>query len=224
MDTANGTLSILMHSMKWQYFDRQIPVLSLSVQYPEVTGSPCWKGQDRINIRIRTQVADFHRHASKTLYQRAARDCRASREQGCSFHPYRAAVKYTVTCRDGGFLSLFRDCCEWTGGESTAAVRFSDTWSLPSGRRLPLYRFFHFRLKYRRELLCGIFRQADRKMKEQPGFYWSGYRASLRRYFRPKNYYLTPEGAAVYYQPSEIAPPSAGILVFPVSCGHSLRR
>lgn len=53
-------------------------------------------------------------------------------------------------------------------------------------------------------------------MAENPGVYFDDYRKLIAQYFNEEQYYLTPQGVAIYYQQYEIAPYSTGIVVFTV--------
>lgn len=202
---------------KWNFFYRGAPILSASARYPEVAVPASPRAQRAINGRIRSQVAAFYRYAAGPLYRQAAADWRFAQANDTPFHPYEAILNYETALNCGGYLSLFRDRYEYTGGAHGSTVRSSDTWALQSGRKLPLAAFFRRGEDWRGRVLAQILKQADEAMRQNPGIYFDDYRERIETYFDPANFYLTPSGIAVYFQQYEIAPYSSGIVVFTVS-------
>ncbi len=217
MMISNDSAAVTPREWKQQFFYRGAVVANASARYPEigVPGSP--RAQQRINRRIRTQLADFYRYVSGPLYRRAAADYRYAQANQVPFHPYEALLSYETALNCGGYLSLFRDRYEYTGGAHGSTVRSADTWRLQDGRRLPLPYFFSDGKDWRERVLSQILEQADRDMRKNPGVYFDDYRDRIETYFNPANFYLTPRGIAVFFQQYDIAPYSSGIVVFTIS-------
>ena len=110
-----------------------------------------------------------------------------------------------------GFLSLFYDIYEYTGGAHGNTVRYGDTWDLAGGWPVP------FPVKNRKAVLSTITAQAKDREAAQPGTFFPGVEKNVRRYFSPVQYYLAATGIAVFYQLYTIAPYVAGFIDFTVA-------
>lgn len=207
------------HERKCDFFYDGVQMLSASVLYPEVALDGNAAAQDGVNLRIRAQVGQFERYLSEDLYRRAVQEYRDSKQNDFPFRMFGAALEYQVTYNRNCHFSVYSDRYEYTGGAHGLTTRASNTWSLETGHTVSLGSFFLPGTDYRRTVLDEIFHQADRNMQQTPGIYFDDYRSLIRQYFDPRRYYLTPDGAAVYFQQYEIAPYSSGIIVFTVPYG-----
>ncbi len=216
MADFKGSAQIAIRRLKWEFSFRRTVILTASVRYPEgkVPGSP--RAERSINSRIKAQTAAFHRYVSGPLYRSAAADFRYAKANHSPFHPYQALLDYEVSLNCGGYLSIFRDRYEYTGGAHGSTVRLADTWDLKNGRRVFLRAFFCRGKDWQKRVLGQILQQADKEMRENPGIFFDDYRDRIPTYWNPEHFYLTPAGIAVYYQQYEIAPYSSGIVLFPI--------
>lgn len=210
---------VRMHERKCDLYYENVQMLSASVYYPEVLLAGNETAQERINRRIRAQVETFSQYASGELYRQAVQEFLDSQEHDFPFRMFGAELDYTVVYHQNCHFSLSRDRYQYTGGAHGMTERLSDTWSIETGRTLPLSRFFRPGEPYGRTVLAEVMRQADRNMQQTPGIYFDDYRRLILQSFNPEHYYLTPEGAAVYFQQYEIAPYASGIIVFVVPYG-----
>ncbi len=212
MDSLNCCAIIVMRKIERTFEYNSTPVLTLSIRYPEVTLRHCPYAQNSINFQIQTHVRDFLHYVSDDLYQQAIATYKESQENGFPFHPYEAILQYEITYNQHCHLSLYHDQYTFTGGAHGSTVRGSDTWSLMSGRSIPLSNFFSAGQDYRTSLIGQITKQAN----ENPEIYFEDYQALIEKYFNEEHYYLTSSGVAIYYQQYEIAPYSTGIVVFSI--------
>lgn len=215
----SSSAEITFREIRREFSYRGNVMLTLSVRYPEISLSGSLQAQARINSRFRVQASDFTRYAAGTLYRQAVREYRSAQEHGYPFRPYDAVMDYEATFNQDCYLSAYHDRYEFTGGAHGNTVRASDTFSLVSGRRFALSHFFTPGDNYRRLLISEILKQADANMQQNPGIYFENYRHLILKYFNPQNYYLAPEGVAIYYQQYEIAPYSSGIVTFVIPYG-----
>lgn len=214
MNLSGSSAEVTFQENQRKFTYRGTAVLTLSVQFPVIrlNGNP--QAQARINSRFRAQAADFSRYAAGTLYRQAVRDYHSAQEHDYPFRAYDAVMRYETTLNQDCYLSSYHDRYEFTGGAHGNTVRSSDTFSLKNGRRFALSHFFAPGVNYRRILVAEILKQAEKNMDQNPGIYFDDYKHLILKYFRPENYYLTPEGVAIYYQQYEIAPYSTGIVTF----------
>ncbi len=211
----NAYANITMREFKREFTYDDVQVLTLAITYPEVWLPGGRRAQERINGHIRQVVTRYYRYVSGRLYWQAVQEYRNALENDYPFRPYDAVLQYTVTYNENCYLSVYYDKYEYTGGAHGSTLRTSDTYSLENGQRMPLSSFFPRGAPVRKILLEHILCQADEIMQKEPIFF-ENYRELICKYFTPENYFLTPEGVAIYYQQYEIAPYSTGIPVFVV--------
>ncbi|MFA5450192.1 MAG: DUF3298 and DUF4163 domain-containing protein, partial [Clostridia bacterium] len=180
-----------------------------------VVSIPARRGaEERINGRINMQVMEFMRRAERELFPLAIESYKEAVAGGYPVRPFEAMLIYQVTYNENGTLSMYRDRYEYTGGAHGNTVRRSDTFSLESGRQLPLGSFFPRGVDYLKLIVENVLLQAENNMSETPGIYFDDYPELIIKYFNPSSFYLTPDGIAIYYQQYEIAPYASGIPVF----------
>ncbi|MDD2418360.1 MAG: DUF3298 and DUF4163 domain-containing protein [Oscillospiraceae bacterium] len=223
MRNPNSSAIITMRETKQDFYFNRTTVLSLSISRPEVILVNNPRAQSLINRRYYTQANSFYRMASTTMYRQAVRFYRESIRNGFPFHPFEAVMNYDITFNKDCHLSSYYDRYQYTGGAHGSTIRASDTFSLKTGRRLPLSHFFRSGFNYRGFLLGQIIKQADLNMQSQP-IYFENYRELIVQYFNPASYFLSPEGINIYYQQYEIAPYASGIIVFTIPYGGALRN
>ena len=217
MNPLNYSAYISIRKIERTFTYDNTPVLKVSVQYPKVILYKNLSTLRIINSQIQTQVNDFYHYASSDLYQQAIDDYKYKQENGFPFNHYEAMLHYEITYNEHYYLSLYRDQYEYTGGAHGNTVRSSDTWNLKNGHNVLLSEFFSADQDYRAYLIEQITRQADEQMTQNPGIYFENYQALIVQYFNEEHYYLVPDGIAIYYQQYEIAPYSAGIVVFTIT-------
>lgn len=170
------------------------------------------RAEEEINNRINTQLREFMRKNTR-LFAQAAQSLRDAQKNGFPFRQYETLLKYTPTYNSAELLSMYRDYYEYTGGAHGNTVRKSDTWSLMSGKVLPLSAFFPKNSDYKAIVLEEILRQAKENYARDP-IYFENYPELILKTFDPESFYLTEKGIAVYFQQYDIAPYAAGIQVF----------
>lgn len=216
MKSRNNSAKIRMSTEKRSYTYESVPVLTLTMTYPNVRLKGASEVESRINCRIQTKVADFLCNASNVLYRQAVLGYQYARKNGFPFHAYDAVLQYEVTYNENCHLSVYDDEYQYTGGAHGNTLRSSNTWDLSGGCALPLAAFFEPDEDYRGMLIQILIRQADKNIQENPGIYFEEYRDLIAQNFNEESYYLTPDGLAIYYQQYEIAPYSTGIVVFTI--------
>ncbi len=209
----NQKAGIAMREIKRSFTYRDVSVLTLSIQYPQVSLANNAMAQMRINNRIRTQVSGYIKTVSTSLYRDAINNYQSAQQNGYPFHAFEAVLNYTVAYNMNCHLSMYRDQYEFTGGAHGNTIRSSDTYNLRTGATLPLSSYFQPYQNYRRILMCAILRQADENMRQDP-VYFDNYAVLIMQNFNEESYFLTPNGIALYFQQYDIAPYAAGIVVF----------
>ena len=216
MEISSFAAEIQMCDIEKTFTYNNTPMISFSVRYPKIALLCGPAAQNGIAQTIQAQINAFYQEAAHDLCPLAISDYQNALENGFPFHPYDATLQYTVTYNQNGHLSLYHDHYTFTGGAHGSTVRASDTWSLPRGQHLPLSHFFPKDPNYRTTLIRELTRQADERMRENPGIFFDNYRELISEAFREDHYYLTPAGIDIYYQQYDIAPYSTGIVVFTI--------
>lgn len=216
MNTSNESAKVTMREFQREMKYANTVMVTVEVAYPQVEIPGNRVAEAGINGRIRAQVNRFNQYSTTVLYRQAIQEYRNAQNNEFPFRPYSAVLHYDVTYNWNCYFSLYRDQYEFTGGAHGNTVRYSDTWSLKTGRHLSLSQIFAMCTGYRKRLTEEIIRQADQRMKQQPGIFFEDYRELILKYFNEDHFYLTPDGLAIYYQQYEIAPYSSGIIVFTV--------
>lgn len=213
---GNMEAEVMSCAVKKEFTYEGAVALKFGAQYPQVRLNRGSAAQTRINAHYLNVADSFFQYAQKTLFEQAIEAMLEAQKQGYPFHAYEAQLTYTLTMNENCILSTYFERYQYTGGAHGTTFRFSDNWSLESGRRIQMGSLFPKNADYKSEVIEQIIWQADREMQQNPGVYFEEYRMLILEYFNPVNFNLTPEGMQVYYQQYEIAPYSTGIVTFTI--------
>lgn len=207
---------IKMQTFQKTYLFDNIELISLSIKYPFVILNKAPNAQAVINNQIIKEVNEFFRYVSSILYNEAIKSYLYAKENNFPFHPYEAIMEYVVTYNNNCFLSYYYDQYTYTGGAHGMTIRTSNTFELVRGTMLPLYCYFKSGVNYKWLLTQEIIKQANDRLKDNPGIYFDDYESLILNTFNEDHYFLTPEGLSIYFQQYDIAPYSTGIVVFTI--------
>lgn len=187
---------------------RGTTMVDINISYPRVLtkGSP--SGQV-ISITYDHVARRFYMFASRKMYTDAIQTYRDAKKNGFPFHPSEAVMTYEVPFNHGGLLSIQYDQYTYTGGAHGNTIRHADTWRVWDARNLTLNEFF-YNAGYRNIIFRSIFAQ----IQQHPENYFEDYQKNVFQYYDPRNFYLTPQGFAFFFQLYTIAPYATGIPVF----------
>ena len=189
------------------------PVLTISLRWPKLPED--LPGPRRVS-RYYRQVADCWRTRwEKDLYARAKEAAAAAREASRPFTPWSADLDFTPTLRENGLLSLYQDAVERTDGSRPVTFRRSDTWELPSGTPRSLASFLPPPHRKRR-VLEAVAAQIEGRVASGESLFYEDWRRRLAAAFDPERFYLTGEGAALYFPLCTVAPYAEGIPTFSI--------
>lgn len=216
MNPASESAQIIRRTIQKPFIYDSTVVLTADLAYPEIRLQRNPVAQARINRQARREALQFFDHAKRTLYPDAIAEYKESQSQGFPFRPYETVMDYTITLNQGCTLSMYVDQYTYTGGAHGGTYRFSDTFSLRTGRRIRLRDLFPHSPDYRREALQQVLKRADARYKEDPNIFFEDYRTLIVKNFDPDSFFLTQSGVNVYYQQYEIGPYASGIIVFEI--------
>ena len=183
-------------------------VLKYNIEYPQIIGQ-----SDISSIRFNTynkNLADSLQYNSENnLYQEAVELYKYNKQNNYPIMVYEVYRTYEITLNINKIISLYSDEYIFSGGAHGNTVRTSQTWNMVTGRMMDLYEFF--RNPY---FIQSIFKQIIAQINTDKDIYFEDACCLVIETFSTKNFYLTPEYIAVYFQAYDIAPYSSGIRVF----------
>lgn len=189
-------------------------VLYFKISYPQFCSpNPC-DSINRINRFYKDKAIAFQRYCETKLYCTAVKEYKYSVANGFPVRAFEAQVDYTVTYNEDVIISLYSDEYQFTGGAHGNTVRRSQTWNTQSGCRISLCQIFHCDVDYRAYLIQEINRQIAAQIENGQNYYFEDYEKLVAETFRADQFFLTPEGIAIYFQQYDIAPYSSGLPVF----------
>ena len=190
-----------------------VGLVDVGIHYPQVAVNRNPPAGVRITGCYMARAGRYYRHTCTELYRSAAAELAEDRRRGYPFRPYAAAAGYTVPYNQNGFLSIWTDIYEYTGGAHGNTVRCADTWNLATARRMTLDAFFSGSC-YRRTILSGVAAQIRAHSEKGDAGYLEDWPAGISRYLDERNFFLVPEGIGIFYPLYTIAPYSSGLPVF----------
>ncbi len=189
-------------------------ILEYTIKYPSFISGTYYNMMSKLNSLYRTQALMYQKNNVMNLYQMAMADYEYSMNHDYPLRKFEAYVNYEVTYNQDCALSLYIDQYEYSGGAHGLTVRSSDTWDLRRSRRLDLSDLYPEGSNYKEMIIADIIRQIEIQISLGNGMYFENYKQLVQDTFKPGNYYLTPEGVAIYFQQYDIAPYASGIPVF----------
>ena len=193
---------------------RDKEVLHYRITYPKFVSSAFRRSLAQINRFYQRKAREYRQHCRTVLYAQAAEQVLYDPEGQFPIVPYEAILDFCITYNDDCVLSLYFDRYEFTGGAHGNTVRFSDTWGLQSGRRLPVSAFIAQPVYYKTFLIDKVLDQMRENIEAGEATYFEPHKSNVIENFHPENYFLARKGLVIYYQQYDIAPYSSGIQTF----------
>lgn len=208
-------LTVELKREEWEWTLEGECVLRCALTRPELIGT--WRGIKKIN-RYYSHVAEVWRSRwEKELFCWACLDLADRRAQGRPFRPWRVELTTQVTRQEGGLFSLWQEGREHWGYEKPVLLRRGDTWSLAEGVPRTLKSFYPGQRGWKRQILTQVKEQAQARLETGETLLDADCVHALRRSFAPENYYLTQDGAQVFFPMYTVASGGEGIPTFSVA-------
>lgn len=190
------------------------PVLTYKISYPRFESKSDSIGL--INTYYEAKAMGLAQESRNKLYPSAVSQYQFSKENNYPVMKYEILQTYTITYQSDYYLSLYLDQYVFTGGAHGNTTRYSDTWSLCSGNRVPLHAFYPSDPDYKQTVIANIDNQiAEQNYNSQdPSVYNETYTQDVCCAFNENNFYMTPDSLVIYFQQYDIAPYSSGIPQF----------
>ncbi|NLP35706.1 MAG: DUF3298 and DUF4163 domain-containing protein [Clostridiales bacterium] len=189
-------------------------VMSYTIKYPQFLSDTFQTLADKLNSLYRTKAYMYEKKTVNRLYQQAMAEYEYSVANNFPIREFEVYEDYTITYNQNCALSLYIDRYEYTGGAHGSTIRTSDTWNLQRSRKIEIKDLYHGEQDYQEYIIDNINRKIAEDIAAGDDLYFDDYTQLVSKNFKPKNFYLTEEGAVFYYQQYDIAPYAAGIRTF----------
>lgn len=204
---------IKTQTIKDQLYHNKVLMVDLKIDYPLLTQG--FGGNSmRFNMHYRQRAQKNYRYASSRFYQAAVKQYNVAKAQNFPFHNFEYLEVFETTYCKKPMISLYYDIYEFTGGAHGNTIRKGNTWDMRKGNLIMLESLFVNDYDYMPTMLKYIESEAKRRQITGMANYFDDLSGNIKKYFDPKNYYLTDEGLAIFYPLYTIAPYSNGIQVF----------
>lgn len=189
-------------------------ILTYTVNYPVFSSDKYKAAIQRMNTHYCSKTQKYVQYIRTVLLNAAIKEYHYSINNNIPIRPFEIQQNFDVTYNRNCTISLYIDRYEYTGGAHGITIRTSDTWSVKKGCRLPLYCLFPNQLDIQGKLQKIILRQIREHINQGIADYFEDYENLVKNTFQPKNYFLTPNALAIYFQQYDIAPYVTGIPTF----------
>lgn len=189
------------------FYDGEM-ILKYHIEYPSIDGDL----SENINFNYynKNLALELQDRSENELYKEAIETYKYNKKNGYPVMVYEVYRNFEITFNTKNIISLYTDEYIFQGGAHGNTIRTSQTWNLIMGCMLNLESFF----KNKPYFVIDILKQINNQISQNPEIYFENSCNLVLNTFNPKNFYLTYNGIAIYFQQYDIAPYSSGIRVF----------
>ena len=208
-DCEQFTLQPLSAQREWTF--ENFPVLRAQISLLEPSSPDAWR-----NIRrfYRLQSRAFLKYCQGEVFPWARKEAENALSNSVPAVCFEAELSAQTTYQSGQLWSLYTQTRDTAFPGAPTLHRWGDTWNLSTGYPIRLNAFFPPRSHWKKRFLSAVAAQIRRQEQHGLARYHPGWQKLIKRYFSPHNFYLTPEGIAIFYPMYAIAPAAEKIPVF----------
>lgn len=195
---------------------RDILVLEYKIEYPVFRSTCNQRAVEAINAFYLSLAERKERYCKLVLYPQAAEAARFIQGNDPAFNFFEFDISYTITLNKGCMVSLYMEEYTFMGGAHGSTIRTSETWDFMTGKQIFLKNLYEDELLLRDKVRENIEKQIAERVKTAPESFFDNYKKLVGDTLNLNSFYLTPEGAAIYFQQYDIAPYAAGFPEFPL--------
>ncbi len=188
-----------------------LPVLKASVKLYLPPDLKPWR---RIRSYYILQKKCFLKYCERDLLPWAKAEARAALENSSPTPYFQAELYARETYRGGRFWSLYIEQRELNMPGGTFARRWGDTWDMATGFAVPLSTLFPPRSRWRACIMETARNEIIRQESRGEARYHPGWEKLLKKYWNPRNFYITRNGITVFWPMYAIAPAIEGVPAF----------
>lgn len=218
---ARYSAQVKNHVLSAYMYHKNVLILKYNINYPWFEEARYSEQLLKINQQYAVKAIAYQQLCEMSLYQSAVEEYEYSEKNGFPIRMFEADVNYIITYNKDCTLSLYFDRYEYNGGAHSRTIRFSDTWGIEDSHRIPLEEIYPAYNLYITDIISG---EITAQIKSGAGWYFDDYQKNVGQYFDPENFYLKPDGLAVYFQEYEIAPYSSGIPEFTIPYSKNVKK
>lgn len=207
-------LTVELKREEWEMTLEEECVLRCVLTWPELAGT--WRGLGAVNRFYQHVMQHWRRRWERETYCMACLDLADRRARGRPFRVWRAELATQVTLQEEGLLSLWQEGREYPGYDRPLILRRGDTWSLDEGAPRTLSSFYPKQRRWKKRLLKQVGEQAQKRLESGESLLDTDCIQRLGRAFDPENFYLTGEGAQIFFPLYALAPGAEGVPVFSI--------
>ena len=191
-------------------------ILTYKIQYPEIKETKYVYGKEKFNKFNKEKALKLQEYCQEILFKEAIQTYEYNIKNGYPIMVYEIVTQYKITYNEDYIVSLYNDQYIFTGGAHGNTIRTSQTWSLKTGKMIPLYQFYPNNPYFIIDILKQINQEIQKQIEEGTNQYFDDYCNLVLETFNPESYYLCNDHIEVYFQQYDIAPYSSGIPTFSI--------
>lgn len=185
-------------------------VLKYHIEYPSIVIPNNRNGERKFNTYNEKLALALQKKSENELYKESVELYKYNKSNNYPIMVYDIYRNYNVTFNSKALVSLYFDEYIFSGGANGNTTRTSQTWDFNYNYMLQLYEFFYKNPYF----LIDILKKINNQISINSNNYFPDSCNLVLETFNPLNYYLTPQGIAIYFQQYDIAPHSSGIPTF----------
>lgn len=214
-----GAVVVTKNTLRDNLLYKGVLMVGVELDYPQINGALSKQARHAFNRYYALEANERMTYARTTLLRNAIADYQQRIGQGYPFNSYTLDQTFETTLNQPPLVSLYYDVYEYTGGAHGNTTRTGNTWDLRLARMIKLNELFRPGYDYMSVIAAYIAQEAHRREASGEGYFFDNLDQNLVQYFDPANFYLTPEGLAIFYPLYTISPYVGGINVFEVPYG-----
>ena len=190
-------------------------VLVFSIQRPAF---PERGKTNRMERYFARQAQQWQTRWETVLYPQACQALAAAQESEQPFAPWQAELNYTVTLWQAPVLSLRIEITETGPHELPLRTHIGETWDCATGFPRTLHSFFPAKhRRWQRQVISALCAQAQAQIASGESLLDPDCAQTMKRTFDPDRFYLSSQGAVVFYPMYLLGPYAEGIPAFTIS-------
>lgn len=190
------------------------PVLTYQYTIPQCRETVAWSSW--FNAYYQRVVQTWLLYWNKEVYCQAGLMLSELRSHARPFHPWTASLLGTLTLQDDSFLSFRIQASETHGNYKLCHLCWGDTWDVHTGAPCTLRQLLGKEHAKNTYLMEQITAQALEQQQSGERFFLNHWQTSLRRQFRTREFWLTPNELCIAFPQSTICPAVEGSPYFTI--------